>query len=316
MLEIYFQSPIYTQILFIFSLMSPEKKAISIASGTAAILAITKLTVGIFSGSMALISSAVDSLLDLIVSFVNLLAVKTAQEWPDAEHNYGHGKVEWIAALFEGLLILTSWWYIIYSAIDKILNKSIINDLGASIGVMIFSILMTWMVVFVLSKAAKKTNSLIVRSDLMHYKTDFLTNTWVIISLIVVKFTGFYLVDQIVAIGVAIYIIIGCIPIMKEGFDLIMDKSIGRDKEIIDIIMGHSEIENYHMLQTRRGGKQYFVNVHLVFIDKEISLRQAHTISDTIERQIKKLLQHKTQVMIHLDPHDDSDEIETNPKLN
>ncbi len=80
MLEIYFQSPIYTQILFIFSLMSPEKKAISIASGTAAILAITKLTVGIFSGSMALISSAVDSLLDLIVSFVNLLAVKTAQE--------------------------------------------------------------------------------------------------------------------------------------------------------------------------------------------------------------------------------------------
>ncbi|MEI6426409.1 MAG: cation diffusion facilitator family transporter [Candidatus Absconditabacteria bacterium] len=296
--------------------MSPEKKAISIASGTAAILAITKLTVGIFSGSMALISSAVDSLLDLIVSFVNLLAVKTAQEGPDAEHNYGHGKVEGIAALFEGLLILTSGGYIIYSAIDKILNKSIINDLGASIGVMIFSILMTGMVVFVLSKAAKKTNSLIVRSDLMHYKTDFLTNTGVIISLIVVKFTGFYLVDQIVAIGVAIYIIIGCIPIMKEGFDLIMDKSIGRDKEIIDIIMGHSEIENYHMLQTRRGGKQYFVNVHLVFIDKEISLRQAHTISDTIERQIKKLLQHKTQVMIHLDPHDDSDEIETNPKLN
>jgi ferrous-iron efflux pump FieF len=296
--------------------MSPEKKAISIASGTAAILAITKLTVGIFSWSIALISSAVDSLLDLTVSFVNLFAIKTAQAGPDAEHNYGHGKVEGIAALFEGLLILVSWGYIIYSAIDKMINKSIINDLGASIGVMLFSIIMTGMVVYVLSRAAKKTNSLIVKADLMHYKTDFLTNTWVIISLIIVKFTGFYLIDQIVAIGVAIYIIIGCLPIMKEGFDLIMDKSIGRDQEIIDIIMGHKEVEWYHMLQTRKGGKQYFVNVHLVFVDKEISLRQAHTISDTIERQIKKLLQHKTQVMIHLDPHDDSDEIDTNPKLN
>lgn len=296
--------------------MSPEKKAISFASATAAILAITKLTVGIISGSMALISSAVDSLLDLIVSFVNLFAIKTAQEGPDAEHNYGHGKVEWIAALFEGSLILASWGFIIYSAIQKMLTHSIVNDLWSSIGVMAFSIFMTWMVVYVLSRAAKKTNSLIVKADLMHYKTDFLTNTWVILSLIIVKFTGFYLIDQIVAIGVAIYIIIGCLPIMREGFDLIMDKSIGRDEEIIDIIMGHPEVEWYHMLQTRKSGKQYFVNVHLVFVDKEISLRRAHTVSDTIEREIKKLLHHKTQVMIHLDPHDDSDEYDTNPKLN
>lgn len=69
------------------------------------------------------------------------------------------------------------------------------------------------------------------------------------------------------------------------------------------------------MLQTRKSGKQYFVNVHLVFVDKDISLRQAHTVSDTIERQIKKFLNHKTQVMIHLDPHDDSNEYDTNPKL-
>ena len=296
--------------------MSVEKKAISFASWTAAILAITKLIIGIISGSMALISSAVDSLLDLIVSFVNLLAVKTAQEWPDAEHNYGHGKVEWIAALFEWLLILTSGWFIIYSAIDKIVNKAVINDLWSSIWVMVFSIIMTWLVVYVLSSAAKKTNSLVVRSDLMHYKTDFLTNTGVIISLIVVRFTGFNLVDQIVAIAVAIYIIIWGIPIMKEGVDLVMDKSLGRDKDIIATIMKHPEIENYHMLQTRRGGKQYFVNVHLVFKNKKISLAKAHQVSDQIEREIKDLLAHKTQVMIHLDPHDDVEEYDTNLKLN
>lgn len=296
--------------------MSPEKKAISIASTTAGILAITKLTAGILSWSIALISSAVDSLLDLIVSFVNLLAIKTAQAWPDAEHNYGHGKVEWIAALFEGLLILTSWWYIIYSAVDKMINKAVINDLGASIGVMVFSILMTGMVVYVLSRAAKKTNSLIVRADLMHYKTDFLTNTWVIISLIVVKFTWFYLVDQIVAIGVAIYIIIGCIPIMKEWFDLIMDKSLGKDAEIIEIIINNPAVESYHMLQSRKGGKLNFVDVHIVFKDKGISLRQAHQVSDQIERAIKDLIWGRSQVMIHLDPQDDSYEYDTNPKLN
>lgn len=103
---------------------------------------------------------------------------------------------------------------------------------------------------------------------------------------------------------------------MKEGFDLIMDKSLGKDKEIIDIIHQHPEIETYHQLQTRKSGKQNFVNVHLVFKDKEISLRHAHSISDQIERQIKHLLKYKTQVMIHLDPHDDSNEFDTNPKLN
>jgi divalent metal cation (Fe/Co/Zn/Cd) transporter len=80
--------------------------------------------------------------------------------------------------------------------------------------------------------------------------------------------------------------------------------------------MKHHEIENYHMLQTRRGGKQYFVNVHLVFRDKKISLAEAHQVSDKIEREIKDLLKHKTQVMIHLDPHDDGEEYDTNPRLN
>ena len=103
---------------------------------------------------------------------------------------------------------------------------------------------------------------------------------------------------------------------MKEGFDLVMDKSLGRDKDIIATIMKHPEIENYHMLQTRRGGKQYFVNVHLVFKNKKISLAKAHQVSDQIEREIKDLLAHKTQVMIHLDPHDDVEEYDTNLKLN
>lgn len=179
-----------------------------------------------------------------------------------------------------------------------------------------FSMIMTGLVIYVLSNAAKKTNSLVVRSDLIHYKTDFLTNTGVILSLIIVRFTGFNLVDQIVAIAVAIYIVIWCIPIMKEGFDLVMDKSLWKDKDIIATIMKHHEIENYHMLQTRRGGKQYFVNVHLVFRDKKISLAEAHQVSDKIEREIKDLLKHKTQVMIHLDPHDDGEEYDTNPRLN
>lgn len=296
--------------------MSVEKKAISFASATAGILAITKLTVGLITGSMALISSAVDSLLDLIVSFVNLFALKTSEEGPDAEHNYGHGKIEGIAAIFEWVLILGSGISIIYWAVDKYLNKEIISNIWYGIAVMIFSIIMTSIVVYILYKTSKKTNSLIVKADLMHYKTDLLTNSGVIISLIIVHFSGWYIIDQIIAIWVAIYIIAGCVPIIKEWFDLIMDKSLGKDEELIEIIMKHNEVESHHMLQTRKSWKQYFVDVHLVFKDKEISLRKAHAVSDMIEREIKRFLHHKTQVMIHLDPHDDSDEYDTNPKLN
>lgn len=287
-------------------LMTLEKKAISFASTMAAILAISKLTIGLISGSMALISSAVDSLLDLIVSFVNLFAIKTSEEWPDSEHNYGHGKIEGIAALFEGLIILTSGWWIVYSAIEKMINKTSIDNLDWSIWVMVWAMVLTGAVVYILARTAKKTNSLIVKADLMHYKTDLLTNLGIIISLVIVKFTGIDLIDQIVAIAIAIYIIICCVPIMKEGFDLIMDKSLWKDKEIIAIIMRHPEITTYRTLQTRKSGKRYFVNVDIVFANKNISLYEAHQISDEIEWEIQKVFNHKTQVIIHLDLEDDN----------
>ena len=295
--------------------MTPEKKAIVFASGTTATLALTKLIIGIISWSMALISSAVDSLLDFIISIINLFALKKIDQAPDKIHNYGFGKIEWMAAIFEWALILVSWGSVIYSTIQKIISKATITDLWSSIGVMIFSIVMTAIMIYVLRKTAKKTDSLIIKSDLINHKTDFLTNTGIIISLIIIKLTWFYIIDQIIAIVIAAYIIVTCIPIIKQGFDLILDKWIGKDREIIAIIKKHPEIENYHMLQSRTSGKLNFVSVHIVFKDKNIPLKKAHIISDQIERDIKKLLKKESQITIHLDFEDDSNNTTTNPHL-
>ncbi len=97
---------------------------------------------------------------------------------------------------------------------------------------MLFSLLITGLIVFLLQSVSKKTKSLIIKADLMHYKMDFLTNGGVLLTLVLVKWTGFSFLDPIIAIGIAIYILYGCKAILKEGFDLLMDKSLGKDKEI------------------------------------------------------------------------------------
>ncbi len=284
--------------------MYQEKKAILFASSSAFVLASTKLIVGLMSWSIALISSAVDSLLDFWVSIVNLYAIKKSKKPANHQYNYGHGKIEWLAALFEGLIIIVSGISIVYSAIQKFIRHDIVTNVNSSIGIMIFAILVTWAVVYVLSRTAKKTQSLIVKADLMHYKTDFFTNAWVIITLILVKLTWLFWIDQIVSIAIAIYIIIWSLKIMREWFDLVMDKSLWKDKEIINIIHSHTEVESHHYLKTRKSGKISFVDVHLVFKDRKILLQEAHRISDLIEDEIKKLLW-VSQIFIHLDPYDD-----------
>ena len=256
------------------------------------------------SGSISLVSSAVDSLLDFWVSIVNLFAIKKSKKPANQKYNYGHWKIEWLAALFEGLIIIVSGLYIVYSAIQKFIRHDIVTNVNSSIGIMIFAILVTLCVVYVLNRTAKKTKSLIVKADLMHYKTDFFTNAWVIVTLILVKLTWLFWIDQVVSIAIATYIIIWSLKIMREWFDLVMDKSLWKDKEIIDIIHSHPEVESHHYLKTRKSGKISFVDVHLVFKDRKILLQEAHRISDIIEEEIKKLLW-LSQIFIHLDPYDD-----------
>ena len=286
--------------------MKPEKKAVKIASFWAFLLAVTKFTFWIISWSMTLLASAADSLLDLMVSILNLFALKESAKPADKEHNYWHWKIEGIAAVIEWLIIIWSWGIIIFSSIKKIILGTELNSIDESIIVMIISILVTGIIVFFLNRTAKKTNNLIIKADLIHYTMDFLTNTWIIIALVLVKYTWYNIIDPIIAIGIAIYIMFPSLKILKDGYDVLMDKSIDKDKEIWKIILKNNNIESFHKLKTHKSWGKVFISFHIVFKNKDISLKRANWISNEIEKELKKHFK-KSSILIRLDSYNELD---------
>jgi cation diffusion facilitator family transporter len=152
--------------------MRLEKKATLVSSTTAVLLVIMKVFIGVMSGSVAVLASAIDSVLDLAVSIFNYFAVHNSEKAPDDRFNFGRGKIEAIASVLEGVIITLSGIYIFYSAVMKLLHGSETQYLEASIIVMIISVIMTGALVMFLNYVAKKTNSMVIKADALHYKTD------------------------------------------------------------------------------------------------------------------------------------------------
>lgn len=270
---------------------SPEKKAIIVSTSTAIFLTILKVTVGVLSGSMAVLSSATDSLLDFFVSLVNLFAIRKSENPADEKYHYGYGKIEGMGAMFEGMVITFSGLLIGFFAIKKLISGELMTELGASLGVMMISIVVTAVLVWYLSNIAKKSGNLIIKSDALHYKTDLYTNGGILISLAIIKFTGYLWIDSAVSIIISMYIIYSALGIMREGYHMLMDRALSHEE--IDIIKEeinrererNPRISGVHLLKTRSSGKTKYVEFHLVF-DKEISLLHAHQSGDRIECQV------------------------------
>lgn len=186
--------------------MKIEQKATIIAMTTAFFLAAAKMIIGVISGSIAIISSAVDSLLDMFVSLFNTIAVHNASKNPDKNFNYGRGKIEAFAAFIEGAIILVSAIFILKESIVKFQHGEKIAEFGLGFGVMLFSFLATLLLVIFLSKIAKKTKNIVIVSDVLHYKTDLLTNGGIIVAMIIIFFTEFYQIDAIIGGIIALYI--------------------------------------------------------------------------------------------------------------
>ncbi|NPA11598.1 MAG: cation transporter [Epsilonproteobacteria bacterium] len=288
--------------------MSLPRLATTTATFTALILAIAKVIVGFMSGSVAVIASALDSILDMVISIFNNIAVRISESKPDKKFNYGKGKIEGLAALFEGLFIIASGIFIIYEGIKKIIYHEAIVKIDISIYVMAFSFFATLGLVMFLYSIAKKTDNLIVKSDLLHYKTDLLTNGAVLVSLIIVKFTGFYYLDFILSVLIGVYIIKEASEIVKDGVEVLLDVSLDFEivEKIKEIIKKEPLVLDYHCLRTRKAGDRYFVDVHVV-LTPDMKLKLAHEIIEKIEEKIRALDKDKKWIItIHADPYDDS----------
>ncbi|WP_419776794.1 cation diffusion facilitator family transporter [Malaciobacter marinus] len=288
--------------------MTLQKKATLISSSVAALLTLIKLIIGIASGSVAVLASAVDSVLDMFVSIFNYFAISNAEKPADKTFNYGRGKIEALASVIEGTIITLSGIFLLYQAIKKAYTNEISQYLNISLTVMIISLIITISLVLYLNFVAKKTNNMVIKADALHYKTDVYTNVAVLVSLVLVNLTGYEIVDAIVGGCIALFIIYSAFELIKDGVLILLDRAVDDEivKGIENIIRTTQKVNTYHLLKTREAGSQTFVEVHLVF-DCLITLMDAHRTSDKIEEQIKKLDEKRDWVInIHMDPYDDS----------
>lgn len=287
--------------------MTLQKKATLVSSSVAAILTLIKLIIGIFSGSVAVLASAIDSVLDMFVSVFNYFAISNAEKPADKIFNYGRGKIEALASVIEGTIITLSGVFLLYEAVKKYFTSQTSQYLEISLIVMVISLIITIGLVTYLNYVSKKTNNMVIKADALHYKTDVYSNIAVLGSLILVKLTSYEIIDVIVGASIAIYIIYSAYELISDGILILLDRAV--DEEVVnkikEIINSNEKITTYHLLKTREAANQTFVDVHLVF-DYEISLMNAHRVSDKIEDKIKDIDKTKDWVInIHLDPYDD-----------
>lgn len=287
--------------------MSLIKIATIVSSCAALLLMFIKFFVWILSGSIAVLSSAIDSMLDMFVSLFNYFAVHNSEKNPDKRFNYWRWKIEAIAALFEWLIITLSWFYIFYESIYKIINNEKVAYLWVSVVVMLISVVITWFLVLFLDYVAKKTNNLVIKSDSLHYKTDLFSNSGILIWLWFIYFTWINYIDAIIWIIISFYIIYSAYELVKKGFLLLLDVALDKEEveKIKKIIKKEKLITSFHELKTRQSWNTKFVEVHLVF-NPDIKLIDAHRVSDHIEYSIPKIdKDNEWSVLIHMDPYDD-----------
>ena len=294
--------------------MTPQKKATVVSSSVAAVLTLIKLIIGFASGSVAVLASAIDSVLDMFVSIFNYFAISNSEKPADKTFNYGRGKTEALASVIEGTIITISGLFLLYQAVKKAMSNEVSQLLETSIIIMLITLVITISLVLYLNYVAKKTNSMVIKADALHYKTDVFSNGAVLISLILVSLTGYEIIDVIVGGGIALYIIYSAYSLIHEGILVLLDRAVDEElvSKIEEIIKQNDKVNTYHLLKTREAANQTFVEVHLVF-NCLITLMEAHKASDSIENKIKKLYSRRDWIInIHMDPYDDFKVNDTN----
>ncbi len=289
--------------------MRLEKKATVVSTSVAALLVLLKMTVGILSGSIAVLASAIDSFLDLTVSLFNYFALNSSEKDPDDQFHFGRSKIEPLAAVIEGVVISLSALFILYEALSKIVHPRDMSHMSESVGVMIASFIITAGLVAFLLYVAKKTNNMVIRADALHYKTDLFSNGAILFALLAIHYTGEQLIDPILGVAISFYMIYSAIPIIKEGTLMLLDAALPNEdiEKIKEIIEAEPVIQDYHYLKTRESGSHIFISVHTVF-NVSISLYDAHLIADKVEAKIKEYFEDKkVHILIHMDPYDDSE---------
>ena len=288
--------------------MEEKMQVASISVASNSFLALTKVAIGLASGSVSILSEGIHSGIDLLAAFIALFAVRESGKPADSRHAYGHGKIENVSGTIEAALIFVAALMIIVEAIQKIQQiiggeGGRVGDLGLGLMIMGVSALMNLIVSSKLMKVAKRTDSVALEADALHLRTDVYTSVGVFMGLLLIKITGWVILDPIIALGVALMIIKASLELTKKAFSPLVDVSLpDEEREIIsEILQLHAvEFVEFHKLRTRKAGAERHVDLHLV-VAKYTSVVDVHELCDLIEQEINLRL-HGTHVLIHAEP--------------
>ncbi|MDP4187755.1 MAG: cation diffusion facilitator family transporter [Bacteroidota bacterium] len=268
---------------------------LSIISNSA--LIVLKLTVGIISGSVSIISESIHSTIDLLASLIAFFSVKISGTPPDKEHPYGHGKYENISGVIEGLLIFVAAIWIIIEAVDRFIHPKPVEAIGLGFIIMVIASAVNFFVSRKLYKVAKDTDSVALEADALHLKTDVYTALGVAAGLLIMLITKIHLFDPLLAIIMALLILKESYVLLKNAFSPLLDTSLPDEEvKLITSIINEENVE-FHHLRTRKSGDSRFVDFHIELPEKT-SLKDAHEKCDEIENSIKNKLDN-IEITIH-----------------
>lgn len=272
------------------------------AVGVAGTLIGIKLWAWAVTGSISMLASLVDSTLDLVASGLNLIAVRHALTPADEEHRFGHGKAEALAGLGQAAFIGGSAAFLLFESLDRLVLPKPIEQTAIGLGVMVVSIALTVSLVLFQRYVISRTRSLAIGADQFHYVTDIATNMGVIVAFVVAGAWGWIYADPLISLGISAMIGWGAFKILGGSYYELMDTEFDEADRlrIKAIVTAHKDVISLHDLRTRRAGQNSFIQLHLE-LPPDMTLAQAHRISDEVEAEITKAFP-GAEVLTHQDP--------------
>lgn len=272
---------------------------------TAGGLMLIKIFAFWLTDSVSILASLLDSLLDILASLINLVAIRIALVPPDKEHPFGHGNAEALAGLGQATFIAGSACFLIIQAFTKLKNPDAVQALDTGLYVMLFSTLATAALVVFQRYVYNQTNSLAIKADSLHYLTDLLSNSMVMVALGLV-YLGLDWMDPLMAIFIGLYILHSAWRIVSDSIQMLLDRELDEtiQANIRELVLEEPEVRAIHEMKTRESGHIQFIQLHAE-MDGKMSLYQAHEIAERLIHKLQKVYPN-AEIIIHQDPFNDA----------
>ncbi|WP_022961283.1 cation diffusion facilitator family transporter [Halopseudomonas pelagia] len=267
----------------------------------ALVLIALKSSVWLMSGSVSLLASLIDSLMDAGASIINLFAVRYALKPADHEHRFGHGKAEALAGLAQSAFISGSAVLVLLQGIDRLLHPRPLDSAWLGIAVMVFAIVATLALLMIQRHVIKRTGSTAIRADSLHYRSDLLLNASIIVALLLAAY-GIHRADAFFGLAIALYIAYSAVQIGRDAIQILMDRELSDEvrDEALSLARSVEGVVNVHDFRSRQSGHDWFIQMHLE-IPAQTPLLQAHDLGERVRARIVERFP-QADVLIHTDP--------------